>query len=121
MLIAMGGGLRRTVCERMGVSLLVGSNSGGDDRAVRVGRGGRSRQGLCVDSSIVLGGRIGFLARSSVALVGLGLCLVVGERHGSKRAATWSIADGGLGPALVLERNSSVVAEVLLELIAFGG
>lgn len=105
----------------MRVLLLVRSNSGGDDRAVRVGRGGRSRQGLCVDSSIILGSRDGFLARSNVALVGLCLCLVIGERHGSKRAAAWSVANGGLGPTLVMERNSSVVAEVLLELIAFGG
>lgn len=31
------------------------------------------------------------------------------------------MADCGLSPALVLERNSSVVAKVLLELVAFGG
>ena len=40
---------------------------------------------------------------------------------GAVRAAARSVADGRLGPALVLERDGGVVAKVLLELVAFGG
>lgn len=46
------------------------------------------------------------------------MCLVVGVRHATERAATRGMADGGLGPALVLDRDSGIVAEVLFELIS---
>lgn len=116
----MKSGRRRTVRARS-ASLLVGSNSRGGDGAVCVGRGRRCGQRLGVDGRILARARVGFGGGSGLGLGRLCLRLGVGERNGSEWAAARSMADCRLSPALVLERNSSVVPKVLLEFVAFGG
>lgn len=37
--------------------------------------------------------------------------------HGTERAATWHLTDGGLSPALALDGNRGSRAEVLIELV----
>ena len=86
-----------------------------------MGRGRRCSQRLGVDGRILARAGVGFGSGSRLGLGRLCLRLGVGERNGPERAAARSMADCRLSPALVLERNSSVVAKVLLELVAFGG
>jgi hypothetical protein len=89
------------------------------DRTVGVGSGGRWAHRLRIDGGLVTGHQLAFLACGDVGLSGR--CLrIVGVRHSTKRAATGSMTDGGLGPTLVLEGHSGAVAEVLLELVAVG-
>jgi len=86
-----------------------------------VGGSGRGRQRLGVDGRILARARVGFSGSGCVGLGGLRLRLGVGERNSTEWAAARSMADGGLSPALILEWDGSVVAKVLLELVAFGG
>ena len=120
MLVAMESGQRRTV-GGWSASLLVGSNCGGGDGSACVGSSGRGSNRLGVNSRVLVRARVGFGGRGCVGLGRLCLRLVVGERNGTEWAAARSMADGRLSPALVLERNGSVVAKVLLELVALGG
>ena len=86
-----------------------------------MGGSGRRSQRLGVDGGILTRARGGFGGRGRLSLGRLCLRLVVGERNGTERAAARSMADGRLSPALVLERDGSVVAKVLLKLVAFAG
>jgi len=89
------------------------------DRTIGVGSGGRWAHRLRIDGGLVTGHQLAFLACGDVGLSSR--CLgIVGVRHSTKRAATGSMTDGGLGPTLVLEGHSGAVAEVLLELDAVG-
>jgi len=116
----MKSGRQRTVGRRS-ASLLVGSNSGGGNGSGGVGRSRRRRQRLGIDGRVLARARSGFGGRSGVSLGRLCLRLGVGERNGTEWATARSMADGRLSPALVLERDSSIVAKVLLELVALGG
>ena len=86
-----------------------------------MGRGRRRSQRLGVDHRILTGAGVGVSGRGRLGLGRLCLRLAVGKRNCAKWAAARGVADGGLGPVLVLERDGGVVAKVLLELVAFGG
>ena len=86
-----------------------------------MGRGRRRSQRLGLDRRILTRARVGVSGGSGLGLGRLCLRLVVGERYGTKWAAARSMADGRLSPALILERDGSVVSKVLLKLVAFGG